>query len=406
MQKVSLSTTEAFRTQTAGKRYSLPIDNREKLIIGIMIIQLIIVSWAFGGNIISVQYMTLGLSLLGVLCLFIPFSRNNYAYSFYSLYHPKTNATRLIKFPVFWLGLALMIYMAIQGWNPSDEYIFVAGIRLIETLSYIEWLPSGMDAPIKEMNSWRMMIMSGSVWLTICMFWTGVHRRRSVMFLFWAVTINMTLIAVVSILHNLDYPREMLWLFKRPPQDIFGPFLYINHAAAYLNIGLILLLALFLHYFKHGLQRGLKSNPQILLSMMGLFVFGAIFISLSRGGILIASILMIIFITLTTIIIIRFGSGLYLYSFSFIMLFIALCLSALFYTTIDKKRFIKDFEDLNFSLKSIKEDYRYNLNQATVEMIEDRWLLGWGLAVIDITSHATKKKIWFYGKRSKGLALF
>jgi len=77
------------------------------------------------------------------------------------------------------VGLALLIYIAVQGLNPSWRYTRNATSWWLVRTANISWLPTGIEAPFGSANAWRQMIIDGSAWLAMCSVWVGFTRRRS-----------------------------------------------------------------------------------------------------------------------------------------------------------------------------------------------------------------------------------
>ena len=101
----------------AGHKQRPPLHPREKWFLGVVLLLLVFLPWAFGTMHVWSQVTALSLSLLALLLALWP--------RFYSSdltegpeFHLRS-WPRLIRFPLFWLGLALLGYIALQAANPS-----------------------------------------------------------------------------------------------------------------------------------------------------------------------------------------------------------------------------------------------------------------------------------------------
>ena len=66
-----------------------------------------------------------------------------------ALFRLQTFASRrLLKFPPFWIGLALFTYIAIQSLNPWGLVVERDFIWRVLPQDPVSWLPAGLDAPV------------------------------------------------------------------------------------------------------------------------------------------------------------------------------------------------------------------------------------------------------------------
>src|SRR3954465_6829316 len=102
---------DKFRAKTTrGKVHPL-----ELAALGVVGAHLVFLPWALGGMRPWAHFISLGLALIGFAVALLP---RNYTEEY-------TGSTRfrlltwpkLIKFPIFWLGLLLLAYITIQGLN-------------------------------------------------------------------------------------------------------------------------------------------------------------------------------------------------------------------------------------------------------------------------------------------------
>ena len=70
----------------------------------------------------------------------------------------RKNMHRLLRFPVFWLGLAFLLYITLQGLNPAWEQVRDERGWWVEAVEAISWLPTGVDSSYVPMNAFRVLV--------------------------------------------------------------------------------------------------------------------------------------------------------------------------------------------------------------------------------------------------------
>lgn len=97
-------------------------------------------------------------------------------------------AKRLLRFPPFWLGLIVLLYMAIQIFNPAWEYRNLSGgLAAMVRLDHVEWLPNGVRVPVRaDNNPYNGFLQVALPWMLFCIVGVGFssiesprRRRRS-----------------------------------------------------------------------------------------------------------------------------------------------------------------------------------------------------------------------------------
>ena len=173
-----------FRAKT--KR--LKVHPTELSLLWVICAHLVFLPWAIGGMPSWAQFISLGLALLGFIVALLP---RNYreehtgAASFRLIMWPK-----LIRFPLFWLGLALLGLIVVQALNPAWAYATDGKGWWMRGIPYTEWLPAGVAAPFSRWDAWRVLIVYSSIWLVLCAMWIGFTRRRSIQVLFLTLAFN------------------------------------------------------------------------------------------------------------------------------------------------------------------------------------------------------------------------
>lgn len=222
------------------------------------------------------------MAAIGFLVAFLP--RN------YTAEHTGSNSFRLImwpkllKFPIFWIGLAFLLYVTVQGLNPSWEYQTNGRSWWMHRIDYIKWLPTGVRSPFEKMSPWRMLIVYSSAWMTVCTMWMAFTRRRTMQLFLLILATNGLAVAALGVLERITKATKIYWLVDSPNSAFFGSFIYKNHAAAYLNLILAIICGLAGWYYLRGVRRLEKSNPSGVLAFFATFVAVAILISYARGA--------------------------------------------------------------------------------------------------------------------------
>jgi uncharacterized membrane protein len=195
---------------------------------------------------------------------------------------------RLVKFPLFWAGLALLGCIAIQGFNPSWVWERNATTWWLRRVNDIPWLPTGVETPFARFNLWRQFIIYASAWLTVCAVWTGFTRRRSLQILLFTLVINAVLLAIVGFVLRILAPGSFLGLYDWPGgSSAFASFIYKNHAGAYFALLTVLAVSLASWTNVQGERAGRKSTPAGLLLFAAVVLTAAVLFTLSRGASLI-----------------------------------------------------------------------------------------------------------------------
>jgi hypothetical protein len=194
---------------------------------------------------------------------------------------------RLAKFPIFWIGLALLGYIALQGFNPGWIYETNGKTWWMRKIEAKRWLPTGVIAPFAKYNQWRMLLIYGSGLMTVCAIWVAFTRRRTVQLFLITLAVNGLLIAVLGVAQRISGATKIYWLFDSPNALFFGSFIYKNHGATYLYLILIVTCGLASWYYIRGLRRMEKSNPSGVLAFFATLIAIAVMISYARGATLI-----------------------------------------------------------------------------------------------------------------------
>jgi hypothetical protein len=208
----------------------------------------------------------------------------------------------LLRFPLFWLGLGLLLLMLVQGLNPSLGVVqrtFYWGIYPMETPP-VPWLPSGVNAPFDSdvrpwgMNAFREMLIFGGPWLLLCALWVGVERRRTLVTIAWVLLIVALVLVAWGSEMRIEGKQVLTGRYTMRNSSFFGTFLYQNQAGAWLSLMVGVALALGVWHWNNAAERFAQSGPHLLCAAIAVcLVLGAV-CTLSFGGMLTISVLLLL----------------------------------------------------------------------------------------------------------------
>jgi O-antigen ligase len=269
---------EHFRAKTQRLR----IHPQESLLLMVVCAHLIFLPWAIGGRNLWSQWVSVGFGLLEFALALQP---RNYTVETsgegnFRLY----SWPKLMRFPIFWTGLALLLYVVVQVINPA--YRFASDVRgwWMQPIDHLKWLPSGTDVPFEIAGQWRALLVYTPAWLLVCSIWIGFTRRRTLQYFFTVLAANGFLLAGLAVAQRLVGNGLMFWFWKAPAAYFFGPFTYKNYAGAYFNLILAICAGLAAWHYIRSLRRLEKSNPAGIFMFFGVSVAIAVLISYSRGA--------------------------------------------------------------------------------------------------------------------------
>ena len=288
------------------------------------------------------------------------------------------NLKRLFRFPVFWLCLAFLGYLLIQGCNPAWIQLQNESGWWIEEVEAVAWLPSGVAAKYKTMNVFRVMASFSATYLLVCGLWVGLQRRSSIIALLWVFMLSGIGMAIVAILQKFTGAEAVLWTVPSPNLNFWGTFFYRNEAVAYLTLIMGVSGALFFYHLKRAEYLGVSGGPHLLLFIFVVITCTSIALALSRGGIVFGGFVLGCFLSAFTL------RGLWVFrsgKTAALFLVTAVLLGGGGYTIvryIDIEAIQERFGDVEASIKTIDEDSRMMTTRITWEMFEEKPWFGWG----------------------------
>ena len=364
---------EKFR---AGNQ-RLPLHPREKRLVGLLIMHLSFLPWALGTMQAWSQIVSFGLAVVGFIMAVLP---RDYSADYTGGPEFRMSSwPKLLRFPVFWIGMILLLYLGIQGSNPAWRYEQNQTHWWLSKVPHWEWLPAGLDTPFAQAGLGRQWLVYASCWLLLCSIWAGLSRRLSVQYILMALALNGLALSFFAIVQRYAGNGKIFWFVDRPGTQFFASFVYKNHAGAYLALLVSVALSLAYWYYDRGMRRLQKSNPAGLFAFIGLIMALMVVFSFSRG----ATVLMLglfIFAGLFLIITRRrqaTGNGNAIVGVTLALAFGCFLLIAL--KSFEISRAIRRFDELvNRSETEVSVSSRSLARQAATDMLHDYWLKGSG----------------------------
>jgi hypothetical protein len=192
---------------------------------------------------------------------------------------------RLLKFPPFWIGLALLVYVAVQALNPAWRYVTNGSYWWLVPAPNISWLPTSAETPFARFNAWRQFIIYVSAWLTVCALWVGLTRRRSLTILLTTLAANALVLTIVGFFLRIKQPSDqLLWLGRKIGTITFASFIYKNHAGAYLALMAAVCVVLGVRHYERALKEHARSSPALLYVLGAIALLFAVIFTYSRGA--------------------------------------------------------------------------------------------------------------------------
>lgn len=282
---------EAFRS--ARKRP--PLHPAERRLLWVLGAHLSFLPWALGTMHPWSQAVSLGFGIAGLALALVP---REYDFELCGDEPPYRWMPwpKLKRWPIFWIGLALLGYVALQALNPSWRYMRMLDIWWLTREKNVGWLPTGIRAPYAISNAWRQLIIYGSAWLTTCAVWVGLTRRKSFRILLIAMVVNGLALTGLMVAQHVMGDARIPWpLTALTPASLTASFIYENHAGAYFALMTFAAVALATWYADHGSRMLKKSTPAAAFGLAAAFLGGAVFFTLSRGAALTLTIALLIF---------------------------------------------------------------------------------------------------------------
>lgn len=270
--------------QEAPPEKRLEIHALEKALAAVLLLWALVQPWAFGGRDAPTQFAALGLALVAFVLALIP---RNIPDPAGGPGRVRTAPHRqLVRLPMFWLGSALLAYVAVQASNPAWKFHMTNLGWVGVERPHVSWLPTSFEAPFEFINPWRYLLTLAPPVLAGCAAWLGITRRRVAHFILAALVLNGAAVAALGFLQGATGAPGAYWRVTVPGSANYASFIYRNHAAAYLLVVFLVGIGVALHLFHQGERLHRRSTPSPVLGLAALGIAGAIVHSGSRGGVL------------------------------------------------------------------------------------------------------------------------
>jgi O-antigen ligase len=366
---------EQFRSRAPRQK----IHPTEQALLWAVSLQLSFLPWAIGGTRLWAQWVSFGLAVVAFGLMLLPREYQDVAPGqapFRLFTWPK-----LIRFPIFWLGLAFLGYITCQTLNPAWHFESLpSGVWWMQkNASYITWLPSGVDVPFERWSPWRLMLIYSSILMTSCAVWVGFTRRRSLQTLFTVLAANAFLLAILGIAQRATNADKIYWFWKSPASYFVSSFIYKNHAGAYFNLVLALCAGVALWHYERSLRRLDKSSPSGVFAFFATAIALVVVFSYSRT----ATILMFVFLVMAAVIFfwrLKRQPGAETRG-PLVIVMVVLALGSFIYLglrSLRTEQFLASIAKLQQQVSEAGLGTRENLATATWEMFQDQPLYGWG----------------------------
>jgi len=348
----------------------------EKTLLVVVSAQLVFLPWALGGMRAWSQFVSLGFSATAFVAALIP--RNYYESAGKLTPLRAYPSRRLLRFPLFWLGLAFLSYVLTQALNPAWIYETDGKGWWLRRIEDVAWLPSGMITPFSQSSPWRSLLIDASVWLTVSALWTGFTRRRTFQLLFTVLAANAFLLSGVGLFQRLAGNGKILGFIDAPASYFVATFIYKNHAAAYLNLLLALTAGLTYWSFVRGQRRLERSNPAGIFAFFATAISVAVLFSYSRGGTILLVVFLVSALAVFALHQLRMPAEQRSYFASGMILLLLVSFVGLGFYSMRLDEVGTRMQALFHEDRSLSITGRERMHQATWEMAQDNLAYGWG----------------------------
>lgn len=257
-------------------------DYREWLVCALVTANLCLLPWAYGGVDVWSQVTSAMLAACAFGVALLPERHSAGAGNSTDRF---ARWRRLRRFPLFWIGLALLAYIGLQGLNPRLEYQENRVAWWLDPIAHWGWLPSGIDAPFSKQNGLRFALVWGTCWMAGCAVWVGMRRRSMILGLLTVLCVNGFLFAAFGLLQRASGAREIYGV--RPAFEyFFAAIIYKNHAAAFFSLVGAVALGLTVRTFQRPRLRVARSGVTILFSLFTVTIVLALVLSFSLSVLL------------------------------------------------------------------------------------------------------------------------
>lgn len=341
---------------------------------------LVVASWALGGMTPVTRVLIFVVALLPLVFCLLPLPEGRAVGNLKWGPDTRTQFGRLLRFPVFWLGLLLLGYVGLQAINPAYTVVRYEKLWWLtnEGMSPREGWPQSIDSPFVQGNSVTFLLRWGAGLALACAIWVGIRHRPGLIFILWVLAINAAVYALLAVLQQITGTEKVLWTFEWVNPHHSGAFYYRNHGAAFLVMLLSMVLALGLYTRRIQALRVKLTGPFPLLLAIGILVAGALVAALSRAAWIGGGLVGVGFLILAVYSFVYFSSSRREWLGSVLMLVAILFFGAVIYSIWDTERIQHRYQQLMASFETVDTDRRTIGNRLSLTMWNDRFVYGWG----------------------------
>lgn len=385
------STREKWQSRTIRWRLAFAIFGGMSVLVFALVRQLLEISGTRAATlqlIPNAELPPLSFSDWGESPLLLGLSTTLFLALLTGLLRPSGARRRLIRFPFFWLGLFLFAWITCQSLNPWGKVIQRDLYWSIIPQDHLTWLPSGIDAPFASteepggMNGWRQLLILIGPWALMCALRISIERRRIFGWLAITAVVNGIAVALSGNLARINKWRDFLGMIEpelnSPP---FGPFIYRNHAGAFLCLAASLALALAFYLAKQKGDQVDRGGPHLIIGLAALFLAIGAASTMSFAAVAVAATILLLIGPVAYLLDRKLRNNLSLLP---VTAFLALTAVVAYVglLSIDAKRWRYKAKVKIDRMEKLGADDRAPLREATWMMVEsssfERQLSGWG----------------------------
>ncbi len=178
-----------------------------------------------------------------------------------------------IRIPLI-TGVFLTVYILVQIWNPAWIQVWHTGLRIweLKPVNFISWLPSSIRSDFGDASPERFLVFYWVALLTSLACYRSFGRSGQKLLVAFTA-LNAAFIGLVGLIQPALGSQTILGVYPAVDEGqglFFATFLYKNHAAAFLNLGLAACFAYYFHFTKNIVRN--PSTPRPVFAILGLII--------------------------------------------------------------------------------------------------------------------------------------
>lgn len=286
---------------------------------------------------------------------------------------------RLMRWPVFWAGLAGLSYVALQGFNPAWRYVSNTDHWWLEPLPHLAWLPAGIEAPFARSNPWRMLLILGTLLLLASSVWIGFSRRKTYRIFLTLLAGNAALLALLGLGQRLDGTSRIFWTHLPSNSRFIASFIYPNHAGPYFYLMTALASGLAWWSCRQAGRGRLSPVWRWLFTFIAVLTGSLVIHTNSRMSVLMLAAFALLMAAVAGLVVLRRKAvpGRPAVSRSTLLIVVLASLVGAGLTVLPARKVWTRFSESADQHTATGLD-RQLARQAATDMLKERWLFGWG----------------------------